>query len=81
MNRQNTKLYKIYKVLGPKQACDKYFMTSVGDITQVQRREASRVGILKRNLVKDGKDLVFPDRKRKDKRDRKMLYNQEAASW
>ena len=65
---------------GPRQACDKYSITLVGDITQVQRREVISVGILNKNLVTEGKDFVFPDRKRKDSKDRKMLQDQEATS-
>lgn len=64
----------------PRQACDKYSIASVGDITQVQRREVISVGILKKNLVTEGKDFVIPDRKRKDSKDRKMLQDQEAIS-
>ena len=45
--------------MGPRQACDKYSIALVGDITQVQRREVISVGILFKNLVTEGKDFVF----------------------
>ena len=65
-------------VSGPRQACDKYSITLVEDITQVQSREVISIGNLNKNLVTEGKDFFFPDRKRKDSKDRKMLQDQEA---
>ena len=58
----------------------KYSSTLVGGITQVQRREVIRVGILNKNLVTEGNDFVFPDRKRKDSKVKKMMQDQEATS-